>query len=251
MATTTNYAWETPDDTDLVKDGAAAIRTLGSSIDTTVKNLSPGTTAGDIDYYTSATAKARRAIGTAGQVLTVNAGATAPEWTTLSPGGWTLISTTTLSGSSTSITVPSGYVNLQVLAYGLTNNTANGYSRMTANSSTNIYDYQAFGGSDETNETSFATRVGSIWPLNWGRNAANASLRTDSANSYSVTIRDYLNTSGYKSFTQTSDYMRFDSNRVFESLNGTIRTTSAITSLQFTNSGGTWATGTVLLYGVK
>jgi hypothetical protein len=36
MATTTNYSWTTPDDTDLVKDGAAAIRTLGSSIDTTV-----------------------------------------------------------------------------------------------------------------------------------------------------------------------------------------------------------------------
>jgi hypothetical protein len=36
MATTTNYAWETPDDTDLVKDGASAIRTLGSEIDTTV-----------------------------------------------------------------------------------------------------------------------------------------------------------------------------------------------------------------------
>jgi hypothetical protein len=25
MATTTNYSWTTPDDTDLVKDGAAAI----------------------------------------------------------------------------------------------------------------------------------------------------------------------------------------------------------------------------------
>jgi hypothetical protein len=31
MATTTNFGWTTPDDTDLVKDGAAAIRTLGSS----------------------------------------------------------------------------------------------------------------------------------------------------------------------------------------------------------------------------
>lgn len=37
MATTTNYGWTTPDDTDLVKDGASAIRTLGSSIDTTLK----------------------------------------------------------------------------------------------------------------------------------------------------------------------------------------------------------------------
>jgi hypothetical protein len=80
MATTTNYNWSTPDDTDLVKDGASAIRTLGSSADTTVKNLNPGTTAGDIDYYTSSTAKARIAIGTAGQVLQVNSGATAPEW---------------------------------------------------------------------------------------------------------------------------------------------------------------------------
>jgi hypothetical protein len=31
------------------------------------RNLNPGTTAGDIDYYTSSTAKARIAIGTAGQ----------------------------------------------------------------------------------------------------------------------------------------------------------------------------------------
>lgn len=52
MATTTNYAWDTPDDTDLVKDGASAIRTLGSSIDSTVfggltqvnRNAQTGTT---------------------------------------------------------------------------------------------------------------------------------------------------------------------------------------------------------------
>jgi hypothetical protein len=38
MPTTTNYGWTTPADTDLVKDGALAIRTLGSAIDTTVFN---------------------------------------------------------------------------------------------------------------------------------------------------------------------------------------------------------------------
>jgi hypothetical protein len=78
MATTTNYGWTTPDNTALVKDGASAIRTLGSSADTTVKNLSPGTTAGDIDYYTAATTKARVGIGTSGQALTVVAGV--PSW---------------------------------------------------------------------------------------------------------------------------------------------------------------------------
>jgi hypothetical protein len=36
MATTPNYSWPTPDDTDLVRDGAAAIRALGSAVDTTV-----------------------------------------------------------------------------------------------------------------------------------------------------------------------------------------------------------------------
>ena len=36
MATTTNNGWTTPDDTALVKDGASAIRTLGTAIDTTL-----------------------------------------------------------------------------------------------------------------------------------------------------------------------------------------------------------------------
>jgi hypothetical protein len=36
MATTTNYSWSTPDNTAYVKDGASSIRTLGSSVDTTL-----------------------------------------------------------------------------------------------------------------------------------------------------------------------------------------------------------------------
>lgn len=96
MATTTNYGWTTPDDTALVKDGASAIRSLGSSIDTSVKSLNPGTTSGDIDYYTSSTAKARLAKGTAGQVLTMNSGATAPEWA--APSGVDALLTPEISG---------------------------------------------------------------------------------------------------------------------------------------------------------
>jgi hypothetical protein len=44
MATTTNFGWTTPDDTALVKDGASAIRTLGSAIDTSLVDLKGGTT---------------------------------------------------------------------------------------------------------------------------------------------------------------------------------------------------------------
>ena len=81
MATTTNNSWDTPDDTDLVKDGAAAIRTLGSSIDTTTKALNPSTTLGDIEYRSStANTNTRLPIGTTGQVLAVVGGV--PAWAT-------------------------------------------------------------------------------------------------------------------------------------------------------------------------
>lgn len=105
MATTTNYAWETPDDTDLVKDGAAAIRTLGSSIDTTTKALNPETTLGDISYRSStANTKTRLGIGTTGQVLTVSGGV--PAWETpTSTAGMTLITANTFSSVS-SVSLP-------------------------------------------------------------------------------------------------------------------------------------------------
>ena len=84
MATTTNYGWTTPDDTALVKDGASAIRSLGTSVDTTTKNLNPSTTLGDIEYRSStANTNTRLGIGTTGQVLTVAGGV--PSWAT--PGG--------------------------------------------------------------------------------------------------------------------------------------------------------------------
>ena len=79
MATTTNYGWTTPDDTALVKDGASAIRTLGTSVDTTTKNLNPSTTLGDIEYRSStANTNTRVGIGSSGQALTVVAGV--PSW---------------------------------------------------------------------------------------------------------------------------------------------------------------------------
>lgn len=97
MATTTNYGWTTPDDTALVKDGASAIRTLGSSIDTTTKNLNPSTTLGDIEYRSStANTNTRLGIGSNGNVLTVSGGV--PTWAApAGGGGMTFISRTVFS----------------------------------------------------------------------------------------------------------------------------------------------------------
>ena len=107
MATTTNYGWTTPDDTALVKDGASAIRLLGTSVDTTTKALNPSTTLGDIEYRSStANTNTRLPLGTAGQVLKVNSGATAPEWATDATGMTNPLTTTGDTIYSSSGTTP-------------------------------------------------------------------------------------------------------------------------------------------------
>lgn len=73
MANTTNFGWETPDDTDLVKDGAAAIRTLGNSIDTSLVDLKGGTT-GQILSKTSNTDMDFTWVTSAGDIEGVTAG---------------------------------------------------------------------------------------------------------------------------------------------------------------------------------
>ena len=123
MANTTNFGWETPDDTDLVKDGASAMRTLGNAIDTSLVDLKGGTTGqvlskasntdmdftwvaqddsnaiqnaivdakGDLISATAADTPARLPVGTEGQVLTVaSAEATGLKWATPNTGlTWT------------------------------------------------------------------------------------------------------------------------------------------------------------------
>jgi hypothetical protein len=88
MATTTNYSWTTPDDTDLVKDGAAAIRTLGTAIDTTVFTNAGAAVAkatvdakGDLIAGTADNTIARLAVGANGTTLVADSGeATGLAW---------------------------------------------------------------------------------------------------------------------------------------------------------------------------
>jgi hypothetical protein len=102
MATTPNYGWVMPDPTDFVTSLPADFEIFGDAVDATVDGIEttanaalPETiidAAGDLIYGSAADTAARLAIGTAGQVLTVNTGATAPEWTTPATGGaitWT------------------------------------------------------------------------------------------------------------------------------------------------------------------
>lgn len=96
MATTTNYSWTTPDDTALVKDGAAAIRSLGTAIDTTVFNNASAAIAktivdakGDLIVGTAADTVARLASSASnGNVLTVDTStASGLKWAAPAGGG--------------------------------------------------------------------------------------------------------------------------------------------------------------------
>lgn len=128
MANTTNYNWETPDDTDLVKDGAAAIRTLGSSIDSTVFtnasnaiNKTIVDAKGDLIAATAADTVSRLAVGTNNQVLMADSTtATGLRWGTPAAGSLTLLSTTSLTGQNVTVTgISQDYTDLIVSIYGL------------------------------------------------------------------------------------------------------------------------------------
>lgn len=153
--TTTNFGWDIPQSTDLVKDGATAIAALGQDIDTSLYELKGGTTGqvlsktsntdmdftwvaqddsnaiqnaivdakGDLIGATAADTPARLAVGTNGQVLTADSTAsTGLAWATAtSVSGLTLISATAVSAASTvniDSVFTSTYTNYQIIYSG-------------------------------------------------------------------------------------------------------------------------------------
>lgn len=73
--------FDTDDQKPYIYDGTSWVLFASASIP-----LSTVTTAGDLVYGTGSSTVTRLGIGTAGQVLTVNAGATAPSWASASSG---------------------------------------------------------------------------------------------------------------------------------------------------------------------
>lgn len=269
MATTSNFGWETPDDTDYVKDGAAAIRTLGSAIDASMVDLKGGTTgqilskasntdmdfawaaapstdtlipksiidaAGDLIIGSAADTPARLAIGTNGQVLTSNG--TSAEWATPSSGAYTLLLSGNLSGTSVSISpIPSGYrkIVLVVKKYNYTSASI-GDLLVTPNSnSTGNVDTNDTGNGDTNNQTYF-----------YGMKTYGASNNLDSI--MILEFPEYA-TTGVQRLMQGLIRNNYGSNSAYVS-RGVWRSTSAITSLTltlpYTATAGTWE-----LYGVK
>ena len=256
MPTTTNYGWTTPADTDLVKDGAAAIRTLGSSIDSTLKTQIDAqipdsllTTTGDIIYASGASTPARLGIGSSSQYLTVSGGV--PSWGAVSAGSnWSLLNSggTALTGAAT-ITVSgiSGKDKILILVDGASASSGSGTMgfRLNADTGSNYYTY---GG--------YAQATGTALNI-VGRNqgASNLAAIADTAEAAS-TLAGYIsitgcNSSGVKAYLSGggSSASGVAGNQRGYWSGGYYNSSSTISSVSVFNAGGTnFDAGTVYVY---
>jgi hypothetical protein len=232
---TTNYGFVLPSPTDLVTDLPADFDVALQGVDTRLKALQPGTTLGDL-AYSSATANTntRLAVGANGTYLTVTAGV--PTWGAVSAGGMTLLSTTTLSGASTTISsIDQGYVNLLVV---LRNPHGSGSSQPMEIQPNSVSTSSFYSGV----ENGTAQIVDKITPP-----ALNAS--SQALNSMVLLINQYTNTSQGKP-VQWYGTMQQNNASTF-SYSGLWANASAITSIRFNSPFTNFAGGSVLIYGVK
>jgi hypothetical protein len=150
--TTTNFGWDIPQSTDLVKDGATAIAALGQDIDTALVDLKGGTTGqvlakasgtdldfswvaqddsnaiqnaivdakGDLIAATANDTPARLAVGANGTVLTADsAEATGMKWGAAASGGALVFITSSTFTTSSAVNInscfSSSYQNYRVI----------------------------------------------------------------------------------------------------------------------------------------
>jgi hypothetical protein len=245
MATTTNYGWTTPDDTSLVKDGAAAIRTLGSSVDTTTKALNPSTTLGDIEYRSAtANTNTRLPIGTTSQVLTVAGGV--PTWATpAAGGGMTEIATGNLTGSTTIRiqSIPATYKSLQLVIRNHIATSTNLTLRFRLNNDSTANRYASSSSGQSTAET---YRYDSVYCTTDGSNTTAQGMAV-------FNIHNYANTTTWKMF----DIMAITNDKTTSTaiqlgrVLGAYNQTGAVNELDIFSDVGNWTGGTYILYGVN
>lgn len=255
MATTTNYSWTTPDDTSLVKDGAAAIRSLGSAIDTTVFNNAGAAIAktivdakGDIIAATAADTVARLAVGANDTFLQADSStATGLKWSAISAGGLTLLSTTTLSGSSTSVSITgTGYIGLYITITNFTQSTG-GQHYFRLNNDTGATQYRWVGLiKDGTNAGAIVSDINAGVVQGFNADPVNSN------HFWNIEIFNSEDTSSYKG----GRYLLFqerngDNRKDIEHANWAYQSTSAITNFSIHAGTGNFTGGTLKIYGVK
>ena len=156
--------------------------------------------------------------------------------------GLTLLSTTTLSGATTTISnIPQNYRSLYLVVTNMFNATAGGTFRIAPNGSTNKVNSMI---SYKTSTTA-VTHTG----LNADYLRTATSIQLSSNNQFIINIHDY-NTTSEKILTMQSSVVASNEGRQ-EDCTGCYFEGLTITSLVFSNSGGNLSSGTIKLYGVN
>jgi len=276
MPTTTNFGWTTPADTDLVKDGALAIRTLGNGIDTSMVDLKGGTTGqnlrknsntdmdfvwagdatntvidaeGDLLVGDSADTLQRLAIGTTGQVLTVDTTIDGKiKWATAATGGYTQLDSGSLSGSVTTISSISGSYKDLILVLQNFQTTANTGFGLRLNNDSTTANYKGTWIRDAGGSGSVGT-IGSNSFIQG--NLGNDMTTGNNKNQQVWFINDYANATAYKTVTASTYFYASGPSHYAGWISAAYLSTTAIDRLDFVNNASTWSSGTYVLYGVK
>lgn len=282
MPTTSNFGWTTPADTNLVKDGAAAIRTLGNGIDTSFVDLKGGTTGqvlskasntdldftwatdasgipatifdakGDLIAASAADTAARLAVGANGTVLTADsAETTGVKWATPSTPAqsFTSIATGSLpAAASLTISGISGKNDLILIINGWSGTTSTPSIDVTINAtSTN---YATAGQYFPTASSSPYAMLGRNWSYTNTSNLSGGSLdATGSTGSLFLRISG-CNGSGVKPF-QLIGSAGSPSSANTETFNygGFWNNSATVSSLVVTINAGNFDAGSYSLYG--
>jgi len=233
MPTTTNFGWTTPADTDLVKDGAAAIRTALNGVDTSFLDLKGGTTGQVLS----------KATNTDLDFTWISAPA-ATNWSLLNAGGTALTGATTITISGIS-----GKGKILILVSG--GSSVNGSSDVGIrfNADTTNANY-AWNGTRFTNGSAFSQTA--VSTTNGGSDPYfKFAVFSDNAASaaHGYLLMDGANSSGLKIVNGAfSANAGGGTNQRQDVIGGYYAGTSTISSVSLVSSSGNWDAGTVFVY---
>jgi len=218
----------------------------GTSGDVTITNsmATAMTTKGDIIVATGSGTFIRQGVGTNGHVLTADsAEADGLKWAAPAAGGMTLLSTTTLSGASTTISsIDQTYVNLVAFVVADRPTAAAGF-------------YVNHNGITTSNYSNWGNQQGSNFGGNgesYLLNAFSATSTTSHPNFTQIVFPYYSATNNQKMAIMNRAFLVSDGSRQnIQAMGHHFGDSAAITSITFRYTGTTFASGTVYLYGVK
>jgi len=278
--TTTNFGWDIPQSTDLVKDGATAIAALGQDIDTALVDLKGGTTGQvlakasgtDLDFSwvaqddsnaiqnTQLTAKgalisafssatpATVTVGTNGQVLTADSTtATGLAWATPTSGSMTSIASGSLStGTVTLNSISGSYKDLKLVIRDVYPSTAATLNLRLNNDTASNY----ISTGTQTQTTGGTTSL--IGLKDTTIYVSNTVMKnTDNNNVAVIDLIDYASGTSGKIGTSQMSFTSDSTGFLMANLAFGYIPVTAITRIDIFLSAGTFSGGTYVLYGVN